>query len=46
MYKVRDIRTGQMRTVYFVSGQFFLLFENGHWCWDDMGFYTPVEDEE
>lgn len=46
MYKVRDIRTGQMRTVYFVSGQFFLLFANGCWYWDDMGFYTPVEDEE
>ena len=46
MYKVRDNRTGQVRTVYFVTGQFFLLFGDGHSYWDDMGFYTPGEDEE
>lgn len=46
MYKVRDNRTGQVRTVYFVTGRFFLLFGDCGWYWDDMGFYTPVEDEE
>lgn len=46
MYKVRDNRTGQVRTVYAVNGLLFLLFADGHWCWEDMSFYTPVEDEQ
>lgn len=46
MYKVRDNRTGRVHTVYSVNGQLFLLFEDGHWYWDDMGFYAPVEGEE
>lgn len=46
MYQVKDTRTGEVRTVYFVNGQFFLLFADGYWYWDDMGFYTPVEGEK
>lgn len=46
MFKVREKKSGRELVVYAVVGGMFLLYDNGHWYWDDMGFYTPVEDEE
>lgn len=44
MFKVRDMRNGTVRTVYSTSGQYFLFFVDGCWCWDNMDFYVPEED--
>lgn len=44
MFKVRDLRNGEVRTVYSVNGILFLFFINGVWCWDTMDHYVPVEE--
>ena len=45
MFKVRDLRNGQMRTVYAISGLYFLFFVDGCWCWDKCEYYIPMEEE-
>lgn len=51
MFKVRNIFTGEIYTVYNVNpGGSFLFFrppEGGRipvWIWDDMASYEPVEE--
>lgn len=45
MFKVQNLHTGQVRTVYAVNGHFFLFYEEGHWFYDDIGQYAPVEEQ-
>lgn len=43
MYKVKNIATGEVRTVYALCGTM-LLFHNGlEWYYDNMENYIPVE---
>lgn len=44
MFKVRDLRSGEVKTVYAVMGPMFLFFTDGLWCVDEMGHYAPVEE--
>ena len=45
MFKVKNIKTGQVRTVYAMHGNHFVFFENGYWVYEDMRLYVPVEKE-
>lgn len=45
MFKVKNIKTGQVRTVYAVNGHYFMFYEEGHWLFEDMGLYAPLEGE-
>ena len=51
MFKVRNIFTGEIRTVYAINpGGYFLFFapinQDGFitWVWDDWEKYVPVEE--
>lgn len=44
MFKVQEIKTGKVRTVYAVSGTHFMFFEDGVWYWDSIGGYEPVRE--
>lgn len=41
MFRVSDVRTGKVRTVYAVSGTLFLLYGEEGWFCDDMRNYVP-----
>lgn len=44
MFKVREIKTGAVRTVYAVQGGLFLMYEAGVWFWDHIQKYEPIEE--
>lgn len=44
MFKVRDLRNGQVRTVYAINGLYFMFFVDGVWCYDSIEFFEPVEE--
>ena len=46
MFKVRNIITGEIRTVYGVSGIMFLFHNGSVWFSDYMERYEPVEETE
>ena len=41
MFKVRNIKGGNVRTVYAVCGTMFLMYEDGMWFYDDIAHYEP-----
>ncbi len=43
MFKVKDILTGEIKTVYDVSGIMFLFYNGEVWYYDNMESYKPVE---
>lgn len=43
MFEVKDIRVGEIKTVYAICGTMFMFYNNGDWYWDDMQYYEPVE---
>lgn len=51
MYKVRNIETGEVKTVFACSGLHFLFYdgrdENGNplWSYGEMNQYEPVEED-
>ena len=46
MFKVRNIYTGEVETVYAVCGVSFLFYNGVQWYYGDMNQYEPVEDDE
>lgn len=44
MFLVKHKETGELHTVYAVSGLFFLVY-NGGWNWVDMKDFAPVVSE-
>lgn len=45
MFKVRDVGTGRVHTVYAVNGCLFLIFIDGElprWEWRNMDHFEPV----
>lgn len=48
MFKVKNSYSGCIHTVYAVSGNLFLIWndatEDEHWEWMDMGRFRPVEE--
>ena len=49
MFRVRHKETGEIRTVYAVSGVLFLFYAHrtfavSHWEWGAIEDYEPVED--
>ncbi|MBR5022829.1 MAG: hypothetical protein IKY18_06485 [Oscillospiraceae bacterium] len=43
MYKVKNIATGEVRTVYALCGTMFLFHNGLEWHYDNMEYYMPVE---
>lgn len=43
MFKVKDNRTGAIKTAYDVSGIMLLFFDGLEWYWDYMEYYRPME---
>lgn len=46
MFKVKNIITGEIRTVYGINGIMFIFHNGTNWFYDDMELYAPVEDSE
>ena len=46
MYKVRNRSDGSIRTVYAVSGQYFMVWnvQEQHWEWVDVTEFEPLEE--
>lgn len=45
MFRVRHLKTGEVRTVYAVlSAMFFLFYVDGVWCCDYAANYAPEEN--
>ena len=44
MFEVKHKETGERKTVYHVSGCFFMFWDTGENCWvfDDIANYKPV----
>lgn len=45
MFKVKNIRTGEIKTAYAVCGIMFLFYNGIDWYCDDIANYKPVEVE-
>lgn len=46
MYKARDVRTGEIVTVYALNGTMFLLFNGLEWYYDDIKNYEPADSND
>ncbi len=48
MFKVKNLCTGKIETVYAIQGNMFLVYntdtDDPCWMWLDMDFFQPVED--
>lgn len=43
MFKVRSLRSGEVRTVFAVVGSKFLFWKDYAWVFEDIKYYIPEE---
>ncbi|EGC8431304.1 hypothetical protein H9185_001183 [Listeria monocytogenes] len=50
MFKVKNLVTKEIVTVYAIQGNLFLVYNTDTdepcWMWLDMNFFAPVEDQK
>ena len=44
MFKVKNVSTGEIRTVYAICGIMFMFYDGTAWVCDYMDQYEPVEE--